>query len=96
MSAISHLLELARVYGEAEKIGPSTVSWRVFGDTKKLGAIQSGADIQVRRLEKALHWFSDHWPEGAEWPEDVPRPDPEPQAPPPSPGSLGAAAAEVA
>jgi hypothetical protein len=76
MSAIQNLLTVAKQYGEAKKIGVSTVSWRAFGDTKKISAIQSGADIQMRRFEKAMQWFSDNWPEGAQWPEGVERPEP--------------------
>lgn len=84
MSATNHLLKLARVYGGALELGQSTVSWRVFGDTKKLGAIDGGADIQVRRYEKAMAWFSENWPDGAAWPDDVPRPIPPAPAPEPS------------
>lgn len=74
MSAIDDLLTLADAYGRAERIETTTVSWRVFGDTKKLGALKHGKDIQVKRFEAALQWFSDHWPDGTPWP-DVQRPD---------------------
>lgn len=40
----------------------STVSYRVFGDTKKLGALRNGADITVRRFNAALRWFDENWP----------------------------------
>lgn len=46
----------------------------MFGDNKKLKALEDGADIQVRRLEQAMAWLSEHWPEGAEWPPGVQRP----------------------
>ena len=73
MSGIDQLLALARSYAAAEGLELSTVSWRVFGDTKKLGAIETGSDIQVRRFEKAVLWFSDHWPQGLAWPDGVER-----------------------
>jgi len=76
MSAIDHLLRLSDSYRGATGIGQSALSWRMFGDTKKLRALREGADIQVKRLEKTLQWFSDNWPDGAEWPADVPRPPP--------------------
>lgn len=75
MSGIDQLLSVARAYGAATGLEPSTVSWRVFGDGKKLGAIEAGADIQVRRYERAIQWFSDNWPEGTAWPEGVDRPE---------------------
>ena len=74
MNAIAALLALCSEYGRAAGVEPSTVSWRVFGDTKKLQALAGSADIQVRRCERAVQWLSDHWPEGAEWPDDVERP----------------------
>jgi hypothetical protein len=74
MSGIDQLLELARAYAEAEGLELSTVSWRVFGDTKKFGAIETGSDIQVRRYEKAVRWFSAHWPDRATWPSNIERP----------------------
>lgn len=74
MSGIEHLCDLARRYGEAEGVEPVTVSWRVFGDSKKLAAIEGGADIQLGRFEKAVRWFSVNWPASAVWPSTLPRP----------------------
>lgn len=73
MTGIEQLLAVADAYAKSEGLDLSTVSWRALGDTKKLGAIVRGADIQVRRLERTLQWFSDNWPE-TDWPEGVPRP----------------------
>lgn len=77
MSGIEQLLTVARTYAEIEGVPLSTVSSRVLDDGKKLGLIAAGADIQVRRLERAMQWFSDNWP-ATDWPADVPRPDPTP------------------
>lgn len=74
MSGIDQLLTIARQYAAAEKIELSAVSWRVFGDSKKIGAIEAGADIQVRRQERAVQWFSDNWPDNAKWPKGIQRP----------------------
>lgn len=74
MTATDSLLTIARAYGQHLGLDLSQVSWRVLGDTKKLGAIADGADLTTRRLEKAIQWFADHWPPEAVWPEDVERP----------------------
>jgi hypothetical protein len=75
MSAIEQLLKVARAYGAAEGVPLSTVSSRALNDGKRLKALEEdGANITVGRLETALRWFSDKWPSGAVWPEDVPRP----------------------
>jgi hypothetical protein len=69
-----HLTILADVYGSAVNVEDKTISSRVFQDSKKLGAIRAGADITVGRFNAALEWFSANWPDGAAWPNDVPRP----------------------
>lgn len=74
VDAISNIIALADEYGRAEGIELSTVSWRVFGDTKKIAALKDGADLQTRRYAKALEWFSANWPVGAVWPATVTRP----------------------
>jgi hypothetical protein len=74
MSAIRQLLALADEYRRVVDVDDTTVSWRLFGDSKKLKAIRDGADIQVTRWEKAVQWLSDNWPEGAVWPAEVARP----------------------
>lgn len=75
MDGITHLVRAADAYGLALEIERSTVSWRLFGDGKKLAALVEGADIQVRRFEGAMRWLSANWPEGAVWPDGVPRPE---------------------
>lgn len=77
MSRLDHVVILAQAYGESMGLGNTTVSWRVFGDSKKLAAIVGGADLQVTRYERALQWFSDHWPATLTWPQDIPRPAPD-------------------
>jgi hypothetical protein len=46
----------------------------LFNDGKRIGLLRRGGDIGSRRLQEALQWLSDHWPAGAEWPSDIPRP----------------------
>ncbi|MGR3464260.1 hypothetical protein [Limimaricola sp.] len=76
MKTIQHLLVLADAYKIAAQVEQdSTVSHRVFGDTKKLAALREGADITTRRFNAAFQWFSENWPEGAERPEVLPSPE---------------------
>lgn len=75
MHGIANLIAVARAYADAEGIELSTVSSRVFDDSKKLPAIAEGrADIQLGRYEAAMAWFAGNWPRGARWPKGVPRP----------------------
>jgi hypothetical protein len=70
------LLSLARLYADAENVPLTTVSSRVFDDSKKLSSLQEGADLTLRRCGSALQWFSDHWPIGLAWPSETERPAP--------------------
>lgn len=44
----------------------SKVSWRIFGDSKKLSALRSGGDITVTRFNSAMRWLDANWPETPE------------------------------
>jgi hypothetical protein len=68
------LVRLADIYASAKELTETTVSSRVFADSKRLAAIRSGKGITLRRFNDALRWFSANWPDGAEWPAGVARP----------------------
>ncbi|SDL36591.1 hypothetical protein [Paracoccus chinensis] len=64
---IHALLERADAYKAAAGIADdTTVSYRVFSDTKKLAALRQGADITVRRFNAAMAWFDENWPARSE------------------------------
>lgn len=74
MLQIAHLLSLADEYQRVDPVEDKTLSSRVFDDGKKLTALRSDKDITVSRFNAAVQWFSDNWPEGAEWPKGIARP----------------------
>lgn len=74
MTQISHLLALADEFIRIERIEDKTLSFRVFGDSKKLAALREGADITVGRFNAAMGWFDGNWPNEASWPAGVARP----------------------
>ncbi|MDZ5448904.1 hypothetical protein [Labrys sp. ZIDIC5] len=74
MSQISTLLKLASAFADQRKLSESRVSTLVFGDGTRLNHLRQGGDMGSRRVERAIQWFSDNWPEIAPWPTDVLRP----------------------
>jgi hypothetical protein len=76
------LLTLADAYASLTGASETTISSRVFDDSKKLAALRVGKDITLRRFNAALAWFSANWPHGAEWPREVSRPAPSSCHPP--------------
>lgn len=75
MQRITDLIIVADAYRFHLELPVTTVSNRVFSDTKKLGALMAGADIYLSRFNAAMAWFSANWPEGLAWPEGVERPE---------------------
>lgn len=47
------------------EVRETTLSYRVFGDSKKIAAMRAGAEITLGRYNDAMHWLNDNWPEGA-------------------------------
>lgn len=75
MIHLDHLLTVAAAYKMAAGLtDDKTVSFRAFGDSKKLSALQAGADITVGRFNTTMRWFSENWPPEAPWPDAVDRP----------------------
>lgn len=75
MFQISHLLSLADEYQRVTSIEDKTLSFRVFGDSKKLASLRATSDITTARFNAAILWFATHWPDGAVWPVDLPLPE---------------------
>lgn len=74
MFTISALMSLVEAYSKASGLAEATISSRLFNDGKRLSEVRQGADIGVRRIERAVTWLSANWPTDAEWPAGVPRP----------------------
>lgn len=103
-SIIEAIVRLADAYCVAAERSRASVSKAIFGRGGQINALADGRrDLNTSSAETALVWFSRHWPDGADWPADVPRPphgelvepiasqgDPlSPAAPPPCPAKAG-------
>ena len=68
------LWQLGQLYADRKGYKLSTVSRHASGSGDTLKHLQTGSTITTRRYGQVLQWFSDHWPEDLDWPDDVPRP----------------------
>lgn len=68
------LLTLFECYCRKVKLSQSRVSSLVFNHGGRIARIRAGRDFTVGSYERALRWFSDHWPEGLHWPAGIERP----------------------
>ena len=72
----SALQELCDVYRTAVDRSESRVGTLAAGNPFFYARMRSGGSCTIKLYRRVLQWFSDNWPEGAEWPPDVPRPAP--------------------
>ena len=77
-----HLLEVADHFRTLTGVEEVTLSYRVFGDTKKLRQLRGAHGITIDRFNAAMSWFAKNWPDGATLPERLgPYTPPEAAAP---------------
>ena len=71
---VAHLIRVAEVFASARGISLARVATLVRNDGKFFARLARGATCTLRTYDDTLQWFADHWPDGAVWPADVPRP----------------------
>jgi hypothetical protein len=77
MTLKEQLLLVGDTYAKATQLSRARVSTIVLNRGSTLGLINEGrADVTTATFEKAMLWFSANWPESANWPHEVPRPQP--------------------
>ena len=72
---MARLRRVAAVYAEARGLALSTVGRMVAGKCDFFPLLAEGR-VTLRRANRVLERLSDNWPEGLEWPPDIPRPEP--------------------
>ena len=76
-----NLILLITIAATARGMTPNTMSLHATGSGDTHKRLVGGHDITSRRAARIVQWLSDHWPPGAEWPADIPRPVPAPDSP---------------
>jgi hypothetical protein len=72
MIQIEHLLLVADAFRAASGLeSEKTLSYRIYGDNKRIANVRAGADISVRLFMAAMGWFDTNWPEGAKRPPEL-------------------------
>ncbi len=81
MDLRQNLIGLFERYSAAMGVSESRVSTIVLSGGHRIARIRGGGSFTVATYDRVLRWFSDHWPEGVEWPGEVERPEPAPKRP---------------
>ena len=74
------LVRLLKTYAAARRIAITSACAYAAHQARLADRLRTGCTITVRRTARVAQWLSDHWPAGAEWPPDIPRPEPQPCA----------------
>ncbi len=70
MINVDHLLAVIDAYkSSADVPQDTTVSTRIFGDSKKVAALRGGAGVTVLRFNDALRWLDANWPDEGDKPD---------------------------
>ena len=76
MTLTARILELLDRYCGATGRSPATVAALICNQSTLFSRLRAGGSCQIDTWERAVQWFSDNWPAGAEWPDAVDRPTP--------------------
>lgn len=74
MNHSANLISLFDLYCAVTKRSESRVSTLALNGGHRVGAVRNGAGFTVTTYERAVSWFSEHWPTGVEWPDGIERP----------------------
>ena len=69
---------LADAYRTTNPLSESRLGQLAAGNPMFYSRLRAGSSCTIRLYARVLGWFSGHWPDGLEWPPDVPRPEPAP------------------
>ena len=69
-------LALMKLYAEQRRVALSTLGRLMIGSSTLADRMTEGR-VTVATIRRVEQWLSDHWPESAEWPADIPRPAPD-------------------
>ncbi len=68
------LVALLDLFAEHTGRSVSTVSRHATGSGDTVARLRRGGTITTRRLDRAIRFLSDNWPDSVAWPADIPRP----------------------
>lgn len=89
MDTAPDIIRLMDAYCDDAGRSRARVSTLTWDHGSRAARVAADAGYTVRTRDRGVRWFTDHWPEGVEWPGDIPRPAPSPGASPDLPVRRG-------
>ena len=78
MYSTAQIIDVCARYIGARNIAGSTLCRLAVGNSTVWERLETGR-VTIRTLDRLVQYLSDQWPEGLEWPSDIPRPEPRPK-----------------
>ncbi len=69
------IVRIGKIFADHKGISLSTLGRKTANHGLFFKRLQAGHDLTTRRAERVVQYLSDHWPDGLEWPGDIPRPE---------------------
>ena len=70
----NHILSLASQYSIHTGMGETSLAQSVMNDRSFFKRIRKGRSNTIKTYTSVLQWFSDNWPDGLAWPDEIERP----------------------
>ena len=70
----AHLQIICGLYRGATGRSESRISDLACANPYLFKRLRANRGCTIATYNRVLAWFSDHWPEGLQWPADIPRP----------------------
>ncbi len=70
-----HILLLSEEWLRRTGLRETTLSSRLYGESKKIASLRKGSDLTLSRYRDSLQWFHENWPPNAIWPDGIARPN---------------------
>lgn len=70
-----NLFAIAKAFAAKRELQMSTIGRLCAGDSQFFDRLTEGKSFTARKYDAVLVWFSENWPEGAEWPASIDRPE---------------------
>ena len=74
------MVELGQRFADARGVSLLRVGFLAAGDGKFFARLQAGRSCTLRVAQNVVHYLSDHWPAGLDWPADILPPAPRREA----------------
>jgi hypothetical protein len=74
----NHLFKLAERFCASRRMEEATVGRLCAADGRFFLRLRAGKTFTIKKFDEVVRWFSENWPDGAEWPAEIARPAAEP------------------